>query len=53
MTNDEIDQVERLVNGKEIWKGIDVNIQKKWILFQLKKWAQWHYSVKNMVMLCV
>ncbi|HHB5853235.1 TPA: alanine--tRNA ligase [Staphylococcus aureus] len=27
MTNDEIDQVERLVN-EEIWKGIDVNIQE-------------------------
>lgn len=51
MTNDEIDQVERLVN-EEIWKGIDVNIQEMDIA-QLKKWAQWHYSVKNMVMLYV
>ena len=51
MTNDEIDQVERLVN-EEIWKVLTLTF-KKWILLQLKKWAQWHYSVKNMVMLCV
>lgn len=51
MTNDEIDQVERLVN-EEIWKVLTLTF-KKWILLQLKKWAQWLYSVKNMVMLCV
>ena len=32
MTNDEIDQVERLVN-EEIWKGIDVNIQRNGYCF--------------------
>ncbi len=40
MTNDEIDQVERLVN-EEIWKGIDVNIQEMDIASA--KWAQWPY----------
>ncbi|MGT0198171.1 hypothetical protein ACVNPZ_14280 [Staphylococcus aureus] len=49
MTNDEIDQVERdLRFGKVLTLTF-----KKWILLQLKKWAQWRCFGKNMVMLCV
>ena len=51
MTNDEIDQVERLVN-EEIWKGIDVNIQEMDIASAKEMGAMALFG-ENMVMLCV
>lgn len=45
---DELEKIERMVNEK-IWESIDVEISQKQ-LKKRKKWAQWHYSVKNTVM---
>ena len=49
VTKEELAQIERIVNEK-IWERYRSCDSQERILMMQKRWAQWHYSVKNMVM---